>query len=76
MRVIQSYNRTHLYVCGSGAFSPVCVYVNRGRRSEVSLCLSSHFVLDITSVMQAQKFENTKINEPSRLIYLHKTEKE
>ncbi|NXW45121.1 SEM3C protein, partial [Nyctiprogne leucopyga] len=30
VRVIQSYNRTHLYVCGSGAFSPVCVYVNRG----------------------------------------------
>ncbi|NXH12111.1 SEM3C protein, partial [Bucco capensis] len=34
VRVIQSYNRTHLYVCGSGAFSPVCVYVHRGRRSE------------------------------------------
>ncbi|NWZ69443.1 SEM3C protein, partial [Acrocephalus arundinaceus] len=34
VRVIQAYNRTHLYVCGSGAFSPVCVYVNRGRRSE------------------------------------------
>ncbi|KAM6306982.1 semaphorin-3C-like [Podargus strigoides] len=34
VRVIQLYNHTHLYVCGSGAFSPVCVYVNRGRRSE------------------------------------------
>ncbi|NXK58921.1 SEM3C protein, partial [Sylvietta virens] len=34
VRVIQPYNRTHLYVCGSGAFSPVCVYVNRGRRAE------------------------------------------
>uniref|UniRef100_A0A8C3RA30 Semaphorin-3C n=1 Tax=Cyanoderma ruficeps TaxID=181631 RepID=A0A8C3RA30_9PASS len=34
VRVIQPYNRTHLYVCGSGAFSPVCVYINRGRRSE------------------------------------------
>ncbi|NXB78311.1 SEM3C protein, partial [Donacobius atricapilla] len=34
VRVVQAYNRTHLYVCGSGAFSPVCVYVNRGRRSE------------------------------------------
>ncbi|NWU33910.1 SEM3C protein, partial [Hylia prasina] len=34
VRVIQPYNRTHLFVCGSGAFSPVCVYVNRGRRSE------------------------------------------
>lgn len=37
VRVIQAFNRTHLYVCGSGAFSPVCTYLNRGRRSEVSL---------------------------------------
>ncbi|XP_075064812.1 semaphorin-3C [Mixophyes fleayi] len=34
VRVIQSFNRTHLYICGSGAFSPICTYVNRGRRSE------------------------------------------
>ncbi|XP_057586775.1 semaphorin-3C isoform X3 [Hippopotamus amphibius kiboko] len=34
VRVIQAFNRTHLYVCGSGAFSPVCTYLNRGRRSE------------------------------------------
>ncbi|GCB71274.1 hypothetical protein scyTo_0001510 [Scyliorhinus torazame] len=36
VRVIQVYNRTHLFVCGSGAFSPVCTYINRGRRSEVN----------------------------------------
>ncbi|XP_033019429.1 semaphorin-3C [Lacerta agilis] len=34
VRVIQTFNRTHLYVCGSGAFSPVCAYLNRGRRAE------------------------------------------
>ncbi|XP_060100644.1 semaphorin-3C [Heteronotia binoei] len=34
VRVIQTFNRTHLYICGSGAFSPVCAYLNRGRRSE------------------------------------------
>lgn len=34
VRVIQVYNRTHLFVCGSGAFSPVCTYINRGRKSE------------------------------------------
>ncbi|XP_006633538.2 semaphorin-3C isoform X1 [Lepisosteus oculatus] len=34
VRVIQPYNRTHLFICGTGAFSPVCAYVNRGRRSE------------------------------------------
>uniref|UniRef100_A0A672GJ22 Semaphorin-3C n=1 Tax=Salarias fasciatus TaxID=181472 RepID=A0A672GJ22_SALFA len=35
IRVVQPYNRTHLFMCGSGAYSPVCVFVNRGRRPEV-----------------------------------------
>ncbi|KAM4569194.1 semaphorin-3C isoform 2-T2 [Odontesthes bonariensis] len=35
IRVMQPYNRTHLFMCGSGAYSPVCVYINRGRRPEV-----------------------------------------
>ncbi|XP_069376281.1 semaphorin-3C [Paralichthys olivaceus] len=34
IRVVQPYNRTHLFMCGSGAYSPVCVYMNRGRRPE------------------------------------------
>ncbi|XP_068611224.1 semaphorin-3C [Brachionichthys hirsutus] len=34
IRVVQPYNRTHLFMCGSGAYSPVCVYVDRGRRPE------------------------------------------
>ncbi|KAF3705222.1 Semaphorin-3C Precursor [Channa argus] len=34
IRVVQPYNRTHLFMCGSGAYSPVCVYANRGRRPE------------------------------------------
>ncbi|KAK2832108.1 hypothetical protein Q7C36_015570 [Tachysurus vachellii] len=34
LRVIQPFNRTHLFICGSGAYSPVCAYVNRGRRPE------------------------------------------
>uniref|UniRef100_A0A4W4HRW1 Semaphorin-3C n=1 Tax=Electrophorus electricus TaxID=8005 RepID=A0A4W4HRW1_ELEEL len=34
LRVTQPYNRTHLFICGSGAYSPVCAYVNRGRRPE------------------------------------------
>ncbi|XP_043944265.1 semaphorin-3C [Protopterus annectens] len=39
VRVIQTYNRTHLYVCGSGAFSPVCTYINKGRRPEDNVFL-------------------------------------
>ncbi|KAJ8245327.1 hypothetical protein GJAV_G00269600 [Gymnothorax javanicus] len=34
IRVVQPFNRTHLFVCGSGAYSPVCAYIHRGRRSE------------------------------------------
>ncbi|TST22527.1 Semaphorin-3C [Bagarius yarrelli] len=34
LRVIQPFNRTHLFICGSGAYSPVCAYVNRGRRPQ------------------------------------------
>lgn len=34
IRVVQPYNRTHMFMCGSGAYSPVCVYINRGRRPE------------------------------------------
>lgn len=37
VRLIQPWNRTHLYVCGTGAYNPVCTYVNRGRRAQVSL---------------------------------------
>ncbi|XP_038604087.1 semaphorin-3F-like [Tachyglossus aculeatus] len=31
VRVIQPLNRTHLLVCGTGAFSPICAIANRGR---------------------------------------------
>ncbi|XP_076153557.1 semaphorin-3C [Alosa pseudoharengus] len=34
LRVVQPFNRTHLFICGSGAYSPVCAYINRGRRPE------------------------------------------
>uniref|UniRef100_A0A671WXK8 Semaphorin-3C n=1 Tax=Sparus aurata TaxID=8175 RepID=A0A671WXK8_SPAAU len=26
IRVVQPYNRTHLFMCGSGAYSPVCIH--------------------------------------------------
>lgn len=36
IRLIEPWNRTHLYVCGTGAYNPVCTYVDRGRRSQVT----------------------------------------
>uniref|UniRef100_A0A8C5DXW8 Semaphorin-3C n=1 Tax=Gouania willdenowi TaxID=441366 RepID=A0A8C5DXW8_GOUWI len=37
IRVVQPFNRTHLFMCGSGAYSPVCAYINRGRRPQVGV---------------------------------------
>uniref|UniRef100_A0A8C5F412 Sema domain, immunoglobulin domain (Ig), short basic domain, secreted, (semaphorin) 3Fb n=1 Tax=Gadus morhua TaxID=8049 RepID=A0A8C5F412_GADMO len=34
IRLIEPWNRTHLYVCGTGAYNPVCTYVNRGRKPQ------------------------------------------
>uniref|UniRef100_A0A8C9TK73 Sema domain, immunoglobulin domain (Ig), short basic domain, secreted, (semaphorin) 3Fa n=1 Tax=Scleropages formosus TaxID=113540 RepID=A0A8C9TK73_SCLFO len=36
IRLIEPWNRTHLYVCGTGAYNPVCTYVNRGRKAQVT----------------------------------------
>lgn len=34
IRLIQPWNRTHLYTCGTGAYNPVCTYINRGRKAQ------------------------------------------
>lgn len=43
--MLKAYNQTHLYACGTGAFHPVCTYVEIGHHPEVKLafkkrCLS------------------------------------
>ncbi|XP_073184749.1 semaphorin-3D isoform X1 [Lepidochelys kempii] len=34
IRVLQPYNRTHVYVCGTGAFHPICGYIELGVHKE------------------------------------------
>ncbi|KAG2455921.1 SEM3F protein, partial [Polypterus senegalus] len=34
VRLVEPWNRTHLYACGTGAYSPVCTFINRGWKSE------------------------------------------
>ncbi|KAJ8381898.1 hypothetical protein SKAU_G00026760 [Synaphobranchus kaupii] len=36
IRVLHSYNRTHVYACGTGAFLPQCGFVEAGGRGEDS----------------------------------------
>uniref|UniRef100_A0AAY4D4U8 Sema domain, immunoglobulin domain (Ig), short basic domain, secreted, (semaphorin) 3Ga n=1 Tax=Denticeps clupeoides TaxID=299321 RepID=A0AAY4D4U8_9TELE len=35
VRMIEPWNRTHLYACGTGAYKPICTFINRGWRAEV-----------------------------------------
>ncbi|XP_005989090.1 semaphorin-3ab [Latimeria chalumnae] len=53
VKVLQTYNQTHLYACGTGAFHPVCAYVEVGRRPEENL-----FKLD------THRFENGRGKSP------------
>ncbi|KAM3587600.1 uncharacterized protein V6R79_009877 [Siganus canaliculatus] len=44
IRVLQPYNQTHLYVCGTGAFHPICSFLEMGKRAEDNIFrLASHF---------------------------------
>uniref|UniRef100_A0A674CM84 Semaphorin 3F n=1 Tax=Salmo trutta TaxID=8032 RepID=A0A674CM84_SALTR len=41
IRLIEPWNRTHLYVCGTGAYNPICTYVNRGRKPQPAATVTS-----------------------------------
>ncbi|OPJ80774.1 semaphorin-3B [Patagioenas fasciata monilis] len=34
VKILHPYNRTHLYACGTGAFHPVCAFVEAGQHPE------------------------------------------
>ncbi|PIO24145.1 hypothetical protein AB205_0219110, partial [Aquarana catesbeiana] len=34
IKVLHHYNKTHLYTCGTGAFHPLCGYVELGSQKE------------------------------------------
>lgn len=36
LKVLQQYNQTHLLVCGTGAFNPICALVRLGHSGQVS----------------------------------------
>ncbi|XP_007943446.1 semaphorin-3D [Orycteropus afer afer] len=43
IRVLQPYNKTHIYVCGTGAFHPICGYIDLGLyKEEVIFKLDTH----------------------------------
>nr|XP_048289540.1 semaphorin-3D [Myodes glareolus] len=43
IRVLQPYNKTHIYVCGTGAFHPLCGYIDLGlNKEELIFKLDTH----------------------------------
>lgn len=45
VRLLQPFNKTHVYVCGTGAYHPQCTYIDLGRSiEEPSFRLLSHAV--------------------------------
>uniref|UniRef100_H2MGP3 Sema domain, immunoglobulin domain (Ig), short basic domain, secreted, (semaphorin) 3Ga n=1 Tax=Oryzias latipes TaxID=8090 RepID=H2MGP3_ORYLA len=43
VRLIEPWNRTHLYTCGTGAYKPICTFISRGWRAEVKRAFTSFF---------------------------------
>ncbi|XP_039201124.1 semaphorin-3A [Crotalus tigris] len=45
IKVLKAYNQTHLYVCGTGAFHPMCTYIEVGGHPEDNIFKleDSHF---------------------------------
>ncbi|KAK6318700.1 hypothetical protein J4Q44_G00099110 [Coregonus suidteri] len=45
VRLLQPFNKTHVYVCGTGSYHPQCTYIDLGHSTEEpSFCLLSHAV--------------------------------
>uniref|UniRef100_A0A2K6U9D8 Semaphorin 3D n=1 Tax=Saimiri boliviensis boliviensis TaxID=39432 RepID=A0A2K6U9D8_SAIBB len=43
IRVLQPYNKTHIYVCGTGAFHPICGYIDLGvYKEDIIFKLDTH----------------------------------
>uniref|UniRef100_A0A8C9SNZ5 Sema domain, immunoglobulin domain (Ig), short basic domain, secreted, (semaphorin) 3Ga n=1 Tax=Scleropages formosus TaxID=113540 RepID=A0A8C9SNZ5_SCLFO len=54
VRLIEPWNRTHLYTCGTGAYRPICTFINRGWKS--SPCNTSGRTSLMTSCVVSDLF--------------------
>nr|XP_023671776.1 semaphorin-3A [Paramormyrops kingsleyae] len=53
IKVLQAFNQTHLYACGTGAFHPICAYLEVGKRPE-----------DNMFRLETSRFENGRGKSP------------
>ncbi len=45
VRLLQPFNKTHVYACGTGAFHPQCTFLHLGLNTEVNR--KSHVYLSV-----------------------------
>uniref|UniRef100_A0A8C1VLM9 Sema domain, immunoglobulin domain (Ig), short basic domain, secreted, (semaphorin) 3Ab n=1 Tax=Cyprinus carpio TaxID=7962 RepID=A0A8C1VLM9_CYPCA len=73
IKVLQPFNQTHVYVCGTGAFHPICAYVEVGKRPEVNTShISYSFTIDFVLIsiqdnifrLGSSNFENGRGKSP------------
>ncbi|NXG37319.1 SEM3D protein, partial [Dromaius novaehollandiae] len=44
IRLLQPFNRSHVFACGTGSYQPVCAFIQLGGRAKVRDTLVSHLV--------------------------------
>uniref|UniRef100_A0A8C4QRF8 Sema domain, immunoglobulin domain (Ig), short basic domain, secreted, (semaphorin) 3B n=1 Tax=Eptatretus burgeri TaxID=7764 RepID=A0A8C4QRF8_EPTBU len=59
VKILHHYNQSHLYTCATGAFHPICTYVDIGPRSHIKVLasliqLNSSFVSAVRDLGQGQ----------------------
>lgn len=70
IRLIEPWNRTHLYVCGTGAYNPICTYVDRGRRSQVTKDTARHpwRHFDLYSLLPKEPYQSISLRSETLLL--------
>lgn len=70
VRLLQPFNKTHVYVCGTGAYHPQCTYIDLGHSIEVRKSLSCRDKLTYSYMSFSFLFTATDSLLPFRLLRL------
>lgn len=60
VKVLQPFNQTHVYVCGTGAFHPVCSYLEVGKKLEVRTAVPLPLSLAFLSAVFAEPDDSAR----------------
>lgn len=52
IRLLQPFNQSHVFACGTGSYQPVCAFIQLGARGKVRDTLDRHIPMDMDSPWQ------------------------